>query len=259
MGVEADQRLFSQEEEPTQGLYCPQLESDACGTGLIANLSGKPTHELVANALQMLANMEHRGACGCEPTTGDGAGILIQTPHALYVDKCLEAGFSLPAFGDYGVGMIFFPTEKQLREQCRFLLNDHIDELGLELLGYRKVMTDNEEVGPTAQSVEPYIEQVFVKPKQTMEKAALERRLYVLRKYATHNIHDSYPQTSDSFYFTSFSYKTCCLQWPAHYLATQCPTLPTCATSAAPRRLRSFTPASPPIHRLSGSWRNPSA
>jgi len=207
-GVEADQRLFSQEEEPTQGLYCPQLESDACGTGLIANLSGKPTHELVANALQMLANMEHRGACGCEPTTGDGAGILIQTPHALYVDKCLEAGFSLPAFGDYGVGMIFFPTEKQLREQCRFLLNDHIDELGLELLGYRKVMTDNEEVGPTAQSVEPYIEQVFVKPKQPMEKAALERRLYVLRKYATHNIHDSYPQTRDSFYFTSFSYKT---------------------------------------------------
>lgn len=193
---------------PQQGLYCPQLESDACGTGLIANLSGKPTHELVSNALQMLANMEHRGACGCEPNTGDGAGILIQVPHDFFVDKCQEAGFALPAFGEYGVGMIFFPHDKQLREQCRFLLNDHIDELGLELLGYRKVITDHEEVGPTARSTEPYFEQVFVKPQQPMERAALERRLYVLRKYATHNVHDTYPQTRDHFYFSSFSYKT---------------------------------------------------
>ncbi len=191
-----------------KGLYVPHMETDACGTGLIANLNGNKTHTLVENALTMLTNMEHRGACGCEPNTGDGAGILIQTPHAFFAKKCREMGFQLPDFGNYGVGMVFFPAERILRKQCRFLFNDYIDELGFDVLGYRKVPTDHEELGETAVSVEPRMEQVFIKPKAAMEPMALERRLYVLRKYSTHKIHQTFPQSRDHFYITSFSYKT---------------------------------------------------
>ena len=191
-----------------QGLYVPELESDACGTGLIANLDGIKTHQLIEDALLMLTNMEHRGACGCEPNTGDGAGILIQTPHEFFVKKCKEIGFSLPPFGEYGVGVVFFPNDRILRQQCRVLFDDYVDELGFELLGYRKIPTDHEELGESAISVEPRMEHVFVKPKEKIDSKALERRLYVLRKFATHNIHNTYPQSKDHFYITSFSYKT---------------------------------------------------
>lgn len=194
--------------QQNKGLYVPQLEKDSCGTGLIANLNGNKSHKLVADALKMLKNMEHRGACGCEPNSGDGAGILIQTPDRFFRKKCRAIGYQLPDFGEYGVGMIFFPPFKVLRRQCRFLLNDYIDELGFDLIGYRKVPVDNELVGPTAASVEPYIEQVFVKPREPMERKALERRLYILRKYATHKIHRTFPQSAHHFYINSFSYKT---------------------------------------------------
>ena len=191
-----------------QGLYVPQLESDACGIGLIANLNGNYTHQIVEDALTMLQNMEHRGACGCEPNTGDGAGILTQIPHEFFAKKCREMGFELPEFGAYGVGMVFFPNDRNLRGQCRILFNDYVDELGFELLGYRKVPTDNEDLGDSAVAVEPRMEQVFVKSKIEMDRKALERRLYVLRKFATHNIHKTFPQSKDQFYLTSFSYKT---------------------------------------------------
>ncbi|MCB0686415.1 MAG: glutamate synthase subunit alpha, partial [Saprospiraceae bacterium] len=191
-----------------KGLHVPSLEKDSCGTGLIANLNGTKSHQLIDDALTMLHNMEHRGACGCEPNTGDGAGILIQTPHDFFVKKCREAGFELPDFGEYGVGMVFFPKDKNLMSQSRVLFNDYIDEQGFELLGYRKVPTDNEELGATAISVEPRIEQVFVKPKVALDRRTLERRLHVLRKFATHNIHKTFPQTADHFYLCSFSYKT---------------------------------------------------
>lgn len=131
----------------SKGLYTPELESDACGTGLIANLKGNKSHELIEQAIQMLENMEHRGACGCEPNTGDGAGILIQIPHLFFQHKWKELGYTLPDFGSYGVGMIFFPEDRILREQCRVLLNDYIDECDFELIGYRVVPTNNELLG----------------------------------------------------------------------------------------------------------------
>jgi glutamate synthase (NADPH) large chain len=204
----ADQ-LIDDQQLPTKGLYVPQLEKDSCGTGFITNLKGIQTHELVENALTMLTNMEHRGACGCEPNTGDGAGILIQTPHDFFVKKAKENGFTLPAFGEYGVAVVFYPQDRVLRNQCRALLNDYIDEMEFDLLGSRFVPTDHEELGDTAVSVEPRIEHVFVKPRQTPpDRYWLERRLYVLRKYATHKIHITFPQAKDSFYIPSFSYKT---------------------------------------------------
>lgn len=191
-----------------KGLYVEKLEKDSCGTGLIANLNGNKNHQIIENALIMLQNMEHRGACGCEPNTGDGAGILIQTPHEFFVKKCQELGFELPDFGAYGVGVVFFPEDRNLRRQCRVLFNDYIDELGFELLGYRKIPTDNEELGDSALSTEPRMEHVFVKPIVKLDKKAFERKLYVLRKFATHNIHSTYPQSVPHFYLASFSYKT---------------------------------------------------
>lgn len=191
-----------------KGLYIPELEKDSCGTGLIADLNGNKSHQIVEDALVMLQNMEHRGACGCEPNTGDGAGILVQTPHEFFKKKCRELGFELPQFGQYGVGVVFFPKDKNLRSQIRVLLNDYIDEMGFELLGYRKVPTDNEELGESAIASEPRIEQVFLKNTAALAPKDLERRLYVLRKYATHNIHITYPQSAHDFYITSLSYKT---------------------------------------------------
>ncbi len=191
-----------------KGLYTPQLEKDSCGTGLIANLNGNKTHKIIENALLMLSNMEHRGACGCEPNSGDGAGILIQTPHEFFAQKCKELGFDLPDFGKYGVGMVYFPADKVLRKQCRVLFNDYIDEFGFELLGYRPVPTNNEGIGHTAVSAEPNMEQVFIKPVKALEPADLERKLYVLRKFSTHNIYKTFPQSKEQFYLTSFSYKT---------------------------------------------------
>ena len=194
--------------ESNQGLYVEQLEKDSCGTGLVANLNGNKSHELVEQALAMLANMEHRGACGCEPNTGDGAGILIQTPHEFFQRKAKELGFTLPDFGEYGVGMIFFPEDRILRQNCRVLFNDYIDDCGFDLLGYRKVPTDHELLGDSAIATEPRIEQVFVKPKQHLDPKSLERKLFVLRKFAGHNIHKTYPQSKENFYIASFSYKT---------------------------------------------------
>ena len=197
-----------EQQAPKKGLYTPELEKDSCGTGFIANLNGIKSHQLIEDALTMLANMEHRGACGCEPNTGDGAGILIQTPDEFFRYKSRELGFDLPEFGAYGVGVVFFPSDRSLRSQCRVLFNDYIDEGGFELLGYRKVPTDNELLGDSAIASEPRIEQVFVKPKKPLEKLDLERALYVLRKFSTHNIHRIYPQSQEQFYIPSFSYKT---------------------------------------------------
>ncbi|MEO0734114.1 MAG: glutamate synthase subunit alpha, partial [Bacteroidota bacterium] len=189
-------------------LYSAHLESDACGTGFIANLNGEASHAIVTDALKMLINMEHRGACGCEPNSGDGAGILVQIPHEFFRKQLSAKNKDLPAHGKYGVGMMFLPGAKELADRCLFLFEDYADELDFDVIHYRKVPTDHEEVGPTSRSVEPRFQQVFVKPRKEMEPAALERRLFVLRKYATHNIHNTIPETRDQFYLASFSYKT---------------------------------------------------
>ena len=196
------------ERKRSPGLYVPQLESDACGTGFVANLNGQPRHQLVRDALTMLANMHHRGASGCEENTGDGAGILIQIPHDFLASKTAEHGFHLPAPGAYGAGMVFFPRTPDLRAACRQMLDDYADELGFDLLGYRPVPTDNSGLGASARSTEPCMEQVFVQPRQAMESKMMERRLYVLRKFAHHNIHRALPQAADDFYIASLSCST---------------------------------------------------
>ncbi len=196
-----------------QGLYDTSFEHDSCGIGFVANLKGKKDHDIVENALNMLERMEHRGACGCESNTGDGAGILIQVPHEFFVDECVKLGFKLPAFGHYGVGTVFFPKDKKLRDECRAILNRNIEKLGMTLLGYRELPTDNSPIGPSALAVEPLMEQVFIKRSDDVKDAdTFERKLFILRNYTTRLVRETYgleiKNIYDAFHIASLSYKT---------------------------------------------------
>lgn len=191
------------------GLYDPRFEHDSCGIGFVASIKGKKSHQHISDALTVLENMEHRGACGCENNTGDGAGIMIQTPHAFFFEACLQLGIHLPAYGKYGVGVLFFPKDVQRREECRDIFNRAAEKLGMELLGYRKVPVNPADIGPTALSVEPEMEQVFVRcPDQVHNPEDFERKLFVLRNYVTHLVNNTVQKDAIGFYIASLSYKT---------------------------------------------------
>ncbi|MBN8681754.1 MAG: glutamate synthase large subunit [Chitinophagales bacterium] len=191
------------------GLYDASFEHDACGIGFVANLKGNKNHQTISDALTILENMEHRGASGSEHNTGDGAGILIQTPHEFFFEACLANGVHLPAFGNYGVGMIFFPQDLRLREECRDIFERTAEKLGLPVLCWRSVPVNREPIGNAARSVEPVMEQVFVaRPDQVQDPLDFERKLFVLRNYSSHLIHSSVRQDAIGFYIASLSYKT---------------------------------------------------
>jgi glutamate synthase (NADPH/NADH) large chain len=193
----------------SEGLYDPSFEHDACGIGFVANIKGTKSHQHISDALTVLENMEHRGACGCESNTGDGAGIMLQIPHEFFFDECLKLGVHLPSFGKYGVGVIFFPKEIRLREECRDIFNRSAEKLGLEILTYRKVPVNKENIGATALSVEPCMEHVFVGcPDHIINPADFERKLFILRNYASHTIRNTVKQDEIGFYLASLSYKT---------------------------------------------------
>jgi glutamate synthase (NADPH/NADH) large chain len=192
-----------------QGLYHPSFERDACGIGFVANIKGNKSHQNISDALTVLENMEHRGACGCENNTGDGAGIMTQMPHEFFFDECIKLGTHLPAFGRYGVGVIFFPREIRLREECRDIFNRAAEKLGLEILVYRKVPVNPDGIGATALSVEPEMEQVFIAcPDHINNPDDFERKLFVLRNYASHTINNTVKKDAIGFYIASLSYKT---------------------------------------------------
>ena len=192
-----------------QGLYDPSFEHDACGIGFVANIKGHKSHQHISDALTVLENMEHRGACGCETNTGDGAGIMIQLPHEFFFDECLKLGVHLPSFGRYAAGMVFFPKEIRLREECRDIFNRSAEKLGLEILAYRKVPVNTSGIGPTALSVEPEIEQVFIAcPDHINHPDDFERKLFILRNYASHLIRSTVRRDEIGFYIASLSYKT---------------------------------------------------
>ncbi|MBL7744795.1 MAG: glutamate synthase large subunit [Chitinophagaceae bacterium] len=190
------------------GLYHPSYEHDACGIGFVANIKGHKSHPIISDALTVLENMEHRGACGCENNTGDGAGIMIQMPHEFFFDECLKLGVHLPSFGKYGVGVIFFPKEIRLREECRDIFNRTAETLGLEVLAYRKVPVNTDGIGYTALTVEPEMEHVFIAcPDHISNPDDFERKLFVLRNYASHTINQTVKKDTIGFYIASLSYK----------------------------------------------------
>ncbi len=192
-----------------QGLYNPQFEHDACGIGFVAHLKGKKTHDNIADALTVLENMEHRGACGCEANTGDGAGIMLQIPHEFLYKECLQLGVTLPEYGRYGVGVLFFPKNISEREACRDTFNRTVEKLGLEILCYRKVPVNPAGIGPTALSVEPEMEHVFIAcPDHISDPMQFERKLFVLRNHASHLINQTVKKDSVGFYIASLSHKT---------------------------------------------------
>src|ERR1700756_4089348 len=147
---------------PAEGLYDPSLEKDSCGVGFIANIKGKKSHQIVSDAPNILCNLEHRGAVGADPRAGDGAGILVQIPHAFFARKAKDLGFTLPKPGDYAVGALFMPREKAWRKVIQSIIADQIKAEQLTLLGWREVPTDNSSLGQTVKPTEPANMQAFI-------------------------------------------------------------------------------------------------
>src|SRR5215510_15809454 len=172
---------------PAQGLYDPRTEHDACGVGFVVHIRGHRSHDIIRKALTVLINLEHRGACGCEANTGDGAGILIQTPDAFFRKS---VSFSLPPSGRYGAGLVFLPHDESDRDRIKELIARITEEEGQRLLGWREVPTDNRLVGDSARATQPVFEQVFIDVSAAMagdlsddaRSAKAERKLYVIRK-----------------------------------------------------------------------------
>ncbi len=198
------------QKEPYQQktLYDPFFEHDACGVGFIVNIDGRKTHQLVKDALRILINLTHRGACGCDPETGDGCGILFHIPHRFFEKQSADFGFTLPASGQYGVGMVFLPKDNHLRNTCKEILKNTVLEEGQEFLGWREVPRNSQCIGWLARSNEPVIEQIFVKNATCPDVDSFERKLFVIRKSASHKIRQYLGEQKNLFYITSMSART---------------------------------------------------
>ncbi|MGC2660168.1 MAG: glutamate synthase large subunit [Bryobacteraceae bacterium] len=196
-------------ELPTaQGLYDPRNEHDACGLGFVANIQGKASHEIVLQGLQILVNLAHRGACGCDTETGDGAGILIQIPHAFFVKELAKTGLTLPAARAYGVAMCFFPVEPHQRLICEGLMERITREEGLGVIGWRDTPVEVNKIGRVARASQPYIEQFFVSRPDGMDGDEFERKLYIVRKRSEAAVLASEVRDKSFFYIPSFSSRT---------------------------------------------------
>ncbi len=193
---------------PPQGLYDPGRERDACGIGFVANIKGARSHGIIEKGIEILVNLTHRGACGCDPETGDGAGVLIQIPHEFFARECSRQGVQLPAPGEYGVGMVFLPVERHDRLHCEGILERIVREEGLVVLGWRDTPIDANAIGRIARASQPYIEQIFIGRSLGTSREELERKLYVVRKRAETEIANSDLKEKGFFYIPSLSSRT---------------------------------------------------
>jgi glutamate synthase (ferredoxin) len=194
---------------PAQGLYDPQYEHDACGVGFVVDLHGRKSHGLIDKGLRVLLNLGHRGACGSEKNTGDGAGLLIQMPHRFLQTAADRAGIRLPAYGEYATGLVFLPTDADERRACEGLFEQVIREEGQHVLGWRTVPTDDSSLGPTANAARPSVRQVFIgRSANLADEMAFERKLFVIRKRVEHAVKASAGDRHGMFYVPSLSYKT---------------------------------------------------
>jgi glutamate synthase (NADPH/NADH) large chain len=194
---------------PAQGLYDPRHEHDACGVGFVVDIRGRRSHGVVDRALTVLKNLLHRGACGCEPNTGDGAGILVQMPDRFLRRECGRLDVPLPDPGEYGCGLVFLPRAPAPRHRVQALLHSIVEHEGQRLLGWRDVPTDDRLLGETARSVEPVIKQVFVgRGPDVRDRGHFERRLYVIRKLFEKAIAAADPREQTFAYLPSLSCNT---------------------------------------------------
>jgi glutamate synthase (NADPH/NADH) large chain len=196
---------------PNKGLYDSAYEHDSCGVGFVAHVRGKRSHQIIQDAEEILRNMDHRGACGCEPNTGDGAGILTALPHEFLAKVVQEdLGIDLPAAGRFAAGNIFLPTGDSERQHCKQLVEEIIAEQRQLFLGWRKVPAETEkaDIGPTARLSEPVIEQLVVAAADDISEDEFERQLYLIRKQASHALRgDPALNQGDMFYVCSLSSK----------------------------------------------------
>ena len=194
---------------PKQGLYDPKYEHDACGVGFVVDIKGRKSHRIVEQAIEILRNLDHRGACGCEANTGDGAGVLVQMPHRFLLEAARKARIALPEAGQYACGLVFLPRNPTKRRRLEEQLGHIVQSVGLTLLGWRTVPTDNSTLGETARVSEPFMRQVFIgRGPEVADDMAFERLLYVARKRAYSEIRTSTIDGAEYWYVASLSFKT---------------------------------------------------
>jgi glutamate synthase (NADPH) large chain len=203
-------RNFDDLPEPgRRGLYDPAHEHDACGVGFVVDIKGRKSNRIVADGIQVLLNLQHRGACGCEKNTGDGAGILMQVPHRFLAEECDRVKVKLPAVGQYGVGVVFLPTDSESRDICERLFEQAVREEVQTFLGWRTVPTDNRLLGPTAVSSQPIIRQIFVgRSADLVDDLSFQRKLYVIRRLVRRRVRLSEIVGRAQFYVSSLSSRT---------------------------------------------------
>jgi glutamate synthase domain-containing protein 1 len=189
-------------------MYDPANEHDACGVGFVVDIKGHRSHDIILKGIQILINLTHRGACGCDPETGDGAGILIQIPHKFFEKECRKLGFALPAPGEYAVGMMFLPVEPQPRLRSEGIVERIAREEGLNVLGWRDTPVNVDAIGRIARASQPYIEQLFLQRAAGMSEDQFERKLYVVRRRAENEIAASDIRDKGFFYVPSLSCRT---------------------------------------------------
>jgi len=197
---------------PKQGLYDPRFEKDACGVGFVVNIKGEKSHQIVRQAMTVLVNLNHRGACGCEANTGDGAGINLQMPDKFFRRVAAECGCALPPVGEYGAGVVFLPKDATLRRVFEDRLEQIVAEEGQTVLGWRTVPTDNASLGDSAKAGEPCVRQIFIGRNEAAllgsDALAFERKLYVIRKRAEKTIRYNGYADGGKFYIPSLSSRT---------------------------------------------------
>jgi len=207
---DSQQPLVGHTQPAAQGMYDPTNEHDACGVGFVAHIKGKKSHEIVLQGLKILENIDHRGAVGADPLMGDGAGVLIQIPDAFYREEMAKQGVTLPPAGEYGVGMIFLPKEHASRLACEQELERTVNAEGQLVLGWRDVPVDHTmPISPTVKASEPVIRQIFIgRGKDIIVTDALERKLYVIRKTASHRIQALKLKHGKEYFVPSMSART---------------------------------------------------
>jgi glutamate synthase domain-containing protein 1 len=192
-----------------QGLYDPRFEHESCGVGFVVDIKGRKSHVILKQAIEVLNNLHHRGACGCEADTGDGAGVMIQMPHRFFQDFRTNLGFRLPKPGWYGAGLVFLPTDPEVRYHFEWLFEGIAEEEGQKVLGWRTVPTDSTRLGLSAKATEPVIRQVFVARSEALPDAmAFERKLYVIRRRMENAVRELGGQEGAGFYICSLSHRT---------------------------------------------------
>jgi len=206
-----------------EGLYDPAHEHDACGVGFVVNIKGERSHDILRRGLQVLDNLTHRGACGCDPLTGDGAGILLQIPHAFLKKEAESLGFGLPRPGTYAAGIVFLPQNQAERKFCESVFERVVREEGQRLLGWRSVPIVESACGTIARRALPYIRQIFIAAEGRLaeDEEALERKLYVIRRRAENEVRVAKLREGDLFYVCSLSSRT--IVYKGQLISTQIP------------------------------------